>query len=164
MWGLMVILSCWNGKDLDSPNHQSHVAYSGTGAAGGGACPSSHPVKLPQVMFELMWNLTSFQKDRSNWATDSPLVYSMGLGYVPEAQEICRKSLLMFVLVAQQPTVTTSLDGKITPFKKLWTITAKVIRTVLQVASITSPRAHTILVRLRRHLQNRLMDVRKHIP
>jgi hypothetical protein len=50
---------CWDGVNLDSPDHKSHVAYptngpalfSGTGT--GGACPSTHPVKIPQVMLEV---------------------------------------------------------------------------------------------------------------
>jgi hypothetical protein len=75
-------LSCWNGKDLDSPDHQSHVSYGqGAGANGGGACPSTHPVKLPQIMYELMWDVSKFA-DKSLWPTDGsdPFVYSMNLG------------------------------------------------------------------------------------
>lgn len=59
------------------------MAYSGTGATGGGSCPSSHPVQTPQVMYELMWNISSFQQERSTiWPTDgsNPFMYSMGLG------------------------------------------------------------------------------------
>lgn len=79
--------SCWDGTNLDSVDHQSHVAYSTGGfggANGGGACPQSHPVKLPQVMFELMWNVTDFANDQSLWPNDGgdALVYSMDLGYV----------------------------------------------------------------------------------
>ncbi len=37
--------NCWDGVHLDSPDHQSHVAY-----ARGGNCPSSHPVAIPQVV------------------------------------------------------------------------------------------------------------------
>ncbi|ORY67494.1 uncharacterized protein BCR38DRAFT_456246 [Pseudomassariella vexata] len=78
----IIFPTCWNGKDLDSPDHQSHVAYSGTGASGGGSCPSTHPVKLPQIMYELMWNVTDFTNDPSVWPTDgsNPYVYSMNLG------------------------------------------------------------------------------------
>jgi hypothetical protein len=78
----IIFPTCWNGKDLDSPDHQSHVAYGqGAGATGGGSCPSTHPVKLPQVMYELMWNVTNFA-DKSMWPTDNskPFVYSMNLG------------------------------------------------------------------------------------
>ncbi|WP_307827414.1 DUF1996 domain-containing protein [Planomonospora sp. ID82291] len=35
---------CWNGKDLDSPDHKSHMAYPVAGA-----CPASHPVIVPKL-------------------------------------------------------------------------------------------------------------------
>ena len=74
-------IRCWDGKNLDSPDHSSHVTYSGGYASGGGACPSAFPVKLPQIMYEVMWNITQFA-DKSLWPTDgsSPFVYSMNLG------------------------------------------------------------------------------------
>ncbi|KAH8639288.1 hypothetical protein IG631_07058 [Alternaria alternata] len=80
----IIFPTCWDGKNLDSPDHQSHVAYGqGSGANGGGACPSTHPVKLPQIMYELMWDVNKFA-DKSLWPTDGsdPFVYSMNIGYV----------------------------------------------------------------------------------
>lgn len=50
------LFSCWDGKNLDSPNHKDHVAYPVDGPssfATTGTCPSSHPVKIPQVMLEV---------------------------------------------------------------------------------------------------------------
>ena len=41
---------CWNGRDLDSPDHRSHVAY-----APQGICPSSHPVALPAISLTLRY-------------------------------------------------------------------------------------------------------------
>jgi len=35
---------CWDGRQLDSPDHKSHTAY-----AVRGQCPSTHPVELPQI-------------------------------------------------------------------------------------------------------------------
>jgi len=78
----IIFPGCWDGKNLDSPDHQSHVAYGqGSGANGGGACPSTHPVKLPQIMYELMWDVSKFT-DKSLWPTDGsdPFVYSMNIG------------------------------------------------------------------------------------
>ncbi|KAK8023507.1 hypothetical protein PG993_011573 [Apiospora rasikravindrae] len=77
----IIFPTCWDGKNLDSPDHQSHVAYSGAGASGGGRCPATHPVKLPQIMYELMWNTSTFM-DQSMWPTDgkNPFVYSTNLG------------------------------------------------------------------------------------
>ena len=42
--------SCWNGVDLDSPDHHSHMAYPET-VAGVSRCPASHPVALPRVSY-----------------------------------------------------------------------------------------------------------------
>jgi hypothetical protein len=40
---------CWNGSDLDSANHRSHMAYSSNG------CPSSHPIAIPVITFNIIW-------------------------------------------------------------------------------------------------------------
>lgn len=75
--------TCWDGKNLDSPSHKEHVAYPSSGTfESGGACPSTHPVKLPQLMYEVMWDTTPFN-DKSIWPEDTtkqPFVYSMGDG------------------------------------------------------------------------------------
>jgi hypothetical protein len=36
--------SCWDGRHVDSPDHQSHTAYPVRGA-----CPASHPVAVPAI-------------------------------------------------------------------------------------------------------------------
>jgi Domain of unknown function (DUF1996) len=35
---------CWNGKDLDSPDHHGHMAYSAKGL-----CPAGYPVPVPAI-------------------------------------------------------------------------------------------------------------------
>ncbi|RYP32944.1 hypothetical protein DL767_004960 [Monosporascus sp. MG133] len=77
--------TCWDGKNLDSPDHKSHVAYPESGTfETTGPCPASHPVRLPQVMYEVMWDTREFN-DPSIWPEDGsqPFVYSMGdsVGY-----------------------------------------------------------------------------------
>lgn len=42
--------SCWNGKDLDSADHKSHMAYPVNGE-----CPPSHPVPVPMIEMKLSW-------------------------------------------------------------------------------------------------------------
>ncbi|KAK5651967.1 hypothetical protein OQA88_11510 [Cercophora sp. LCS_1] len=78
----LIFPACWDGKNLDSPDHKSHVAYGqGSGANGGGSCPSTHPVKTPQVMYELMWDANNFVKNKDWWPADGkPYTYSMNLG------------------------------------------------------------------------------------
>ena len=41
---------CWNGKDLDWPDHRSHMAYSMKGV-----CPSGYPVALPGLQLNVAW-------------------------------------------------------------------------------------------------------------
>jgi hypothetical protein len=43
--------SCWNGHDLDSTDHKSHMAY----ADAHGNCPASHPVSIPMIHYDLDW-------------------------------------------------------------------------------------------------------------
>jgi hypothetical protein len=78
--------TCWDGVNLDSPDHKSHVAYPKagpalfTGSSVGGDCPSTHPVKIPQIMLEIVWDTTQFN-NKAEWPTDSkkqPFVLSTG--------------------------------------------------------------------------------------
>jgi uncharacterized protein DUF1996 len=43
---------CWNGRDLDSADHKSHMAY-----PRGGRCPSSHPVGIPTLLLRVRWQM-----------------------------------------------------------------------------------------------------------
>ncbi|KAH8893583.1 hypothetical protein GQ53DRAFT_821519 [Thozetella sp. PMI_491] len=64
--------TCWDGNNLDSPNHQDHVAYPKSGPSAyttTSDCPTSHPVKLPQLMLEIVWDTTGFN-DLSQWPED----------------------------------------------------------------------------------------------
>lgn len=49
-----------------------------------GPCPASHPVRVPQLAYETLWNTTAFN-DKSLWPTDGsqPFVWSTGdtIGY-----------------------------------------------------------------------------------
>lgn len=42
--------SCWDGRNLDSPDHKSHMAYPTRER-----CPVSHPVSLPVLSIRLRW-------------------------------------------------------------------------------------------------------------
>ncbi len=54
--------TCWDGKNIDSPDHKSHVAYPKTGTfESTGTCPDTHPVRLPQLMYEVMWDVCSLE-------------------------------------------------------------------------------------------------------
>ncbi|KAM7186954.1 protein of unknown function (DUF1996) domain containing protein [Rhypophila sp. PSN 637] len=72
--------ACWDGKNLDSPDHQSHMYNTGKGGfQPAGLCPASHPVRMPQVAYETMWDTTEFN-NKSLWPEDGsqPFVWSTG--------------------------------------------------------------------------------------
>ncbi|KAI0039451.1 hypothetical protein FA95DRAFT_1577588 [Auriscalpium vulgare] len=51
---------CWNGKDLDSADHKSHMAYPSN--VDSGSCPSTHPVHLVSIFYELYYSVDPFNK------------------------------------------------------------------------------------------------------
>jgi hypothetical protein len=42
--------NCWNGVSTDSSNHRSHVTY-----PTGSSCPSTHPVKVPEIFLHVRY-------------------------------------------------------------------------------------------------------------
>ncbi|KAL2195200.1 hypothetical protein P885DRAFT_62441 [Corynascus similis CBS 632.67] len=71
--------TCWDGKNLDSPDHMSHMSYPELGTfENGGPCPESHPVRVPQLMYEVIWDTSKFN-DKELWPEDGsqPFVWSM---------------------------------------------------------------------------------------
>ena len=45
--------SCWNGQDLDTADHKSHVAYSSL--IFDGSCPTGYKVRVPTLFFETIF-------------------------------------------------------------------------------------------------------------
>ena len=82
--GIMTSLrfpTCWDGKNLDSPDHMAHMSYPETGTfESGGPCPATHPVRTSQVMFEVVWDTKPF--NNLEWPADgsNPFVWSFGDG------------------------------------------------------------------------------------
>jgi hypothetical protein len=56
---------CWDGVNLDSPDHKSHMAY-GTGAG----CPSTHPIALPAITIKAHYTVPS-GTNTSTWRLSS---------------------------------------------------------------------------------------------
>lgn len=54
--------SCWDGINLDSPDHKSHVAFP-DGEGENAPCPSTHPVRIPRLDFFIRW----FNTPRAKW-------------------------------------------------------------------------------------------------
>ncbi|KAI1115873.1 hypothetical protein F5Y14DRAFT_460054 [Nemania sp. NC0429] len=66
--------ACWDGKNLDSPDHQSHMYNTITtdGFLPAPPCPASHPVRMPQVTYETVWDTSKFN---SMWPSGTPNPY-----------------------------------------------------------------------------------------
>ncbi|OTA81848.1 hypothetical protein M434DRAFT_37374 [Hypoxylon sp. CO27-5] len=96
--------TCWDGKNLDTADHMSHMSYPANGTFDSqGPCPATHPVRLipylsnieffispvdlsrgpavpvPQLMYETIWDTRQFN-DPKDWPEDGsqPFVWSMG--------------------------------------------------------------------------------------
>ena len=52
--------SCWNGKDVDSPDHKSHVAYASI-VMDDGTCPEGFEARIPTLFYETIFNTFEFQ-------------------------------------------------------------------------------------------------------
>ena len=67
--------SCWNGKDLDSKVHQSHMAY--PSGIDNGDCPDTHPIRLATLFNEWVYSTGSMPNGGNN-PDNSHLVLSNG--------------------------------------------------------------------------------------
>ncbi len=67
--------SCWDGKNLDSPDHKSHLSYPVNNHAYG-SCPPSHPVHFVSLFYEVIFSTDLF--DDMWYGDKQPFVWSMG--------------------------------------------------------------------------------------
>ncbi|GAM87915.1 hypothetical protein ANO11243_059430 [Dothideomycetidae sp. 11243] len=70
--------SCWDGVNVDSADHQSHMAYPESGSYNGGTCPSSHPVQLISIFYEVIFDSSKFQFWNGDYGSNQPFVLAMG--------------------------------------------------------------------------------------
>jgi hypothetical protein len=68
--------SCWDGVNLDSADHMSHMSYPVGGSYDNGECPSTHPVHLISIFYEVNYDTGDF--DDMWYGSGQPFVFSMG--------------------------------------------------------------------------------------
>jgi hypothetical protein len=75
---------CWDGHNLDSADHMSHLAY----PIEGQGCPKSHPVAIPEISYHVLYTVPA-GGNTSGWrlATDTydagkPGGYSVNGGWI----------------------------------------------------------------------------------
>jgi len=67
---------CWDGKNLDSPNHKDHMAYpinlyDQVPRGNGYACPASHPIPIPHITFNMWFNIKDVGTKNWRLASDN---------------------------------------------------------------------------------------------
>ncbi|RYP52177.1 hypothetical protein DL768_002619 [Monosporascus sp. mg162] len=69
--------SCWNSKDLDSPDHKSHMSYPAPryGDYNGSVCPESHPIAVITIFYEFFFNTLNYDDRDFVFARDDKTGY-----------------------------------------------------------------------------------------
>lgn len=94
---------CWDGVNLDSPDHKSHMSWDVWNGQRS-VCPTSHPVELPMIAENVRYKVTEegaaarWRLSSDNYATDKPGGYSLHAdwfnGWDPKIQETWVKNCL----------------------------------------------------------------------
>ncbi len=87
---------CWDGRNLDSPDHRSHMSYPKPNYPYG--CPTTHPVALPEVQFQVSYtvqpgdDMRAWRLASDMYETTSPGGYSNHAdwinGWKPEVMNV----------------------------------------------------------------------------
>ncbi|KAF9737167.1 WSC domain-containing protein [Paraphaeosphaeria minitans] len=73
--------SCWDGKNLDSADHRSHMSYFNGTEYNTGVCPSTHPNHTISLFYEVLYDTNRFADMWYNMSSGSnyqPFVFSNG--------------------------------------------------------------------------------------
>ncbi len=79
---------CWDGINLDSPDHKSHMSPRENVAGAPARCPSTHPVMIPEITLNINYKITvpnqtvNWRLASDNYATTSPGGYSTHADWV----------------------------------------------------------------------------------
>jgi len=80
--------SCWNGKDLDTDDHKSHMAY--PDLVMGGTCPEGFETQLVSMLYETIWNTYAFKGIEGQFvlANGDPTGKLLSLSLLPLADSV----------------------------------------------------------------------------
>ena len=89
LMGVMVDFpQCWDGKNLDAPDHKSHMAYSQKSLTTANKCPTTHPIAIPHISFNFSYRVTAINSHKlwrlasDNYSSDLPSGFSGHADYV----------------------------------------------------------------------------------
>lgn len=70
---IVIFPQCWDGVNLDSPDHKSHMSYpTYSNNANGSKCPAKYPVAIPEITELFYWRVPAGVKS-STWHISSDL-------------------------------------------------------------------------------------------
>jgi hypothetical protein len=67
LWLSIAFPQCWDGVNLDSADHKSHMSNTVNGA-----CPADHPVAIPELTYQIEFDLPA-GTDTSKWRLSSDM-------------------------------------------------------------------------------------------
>ncbi|PNS16603.1 WSC domain-containing protein 2 [Sphaceloma murrayae] len=70
--------SCWDGKNLDSADHKSHMSYPKSGSHDNGPCPDTHPVQLVSIFYEVIFSTNELEFWAGDAGTNQPFIFAQG--------------------------------------------------------------------------------------
>jgi hypothetical protein len=81
---------CWDGVNLDSADHRSHLAYGSYGSWGYRKCDAQHPYVIPQYTYAASWTILPTDNGDIHFASDEmdnskPRGWSFHVDYGPAA-------------------------------------------------------------------------------
>jgi hypothetical protein len=70
---IVIFPQCWDGVNLDSPDHKSHMSYPiYANVANGSKCPAKYPVAIPEITELFYWRVPTGVKS-STWHISSDM-------------------------------------------------------------------------------------------
>lgn len=96
---------CWDGKNLDSADHKSHMAHTNKATK---SCPASHPIGMPEIALGLNFKITSENRTQfwrlstDNYDPSKPPGYSANADWINGWDETVLKSFVKNCLNASK--------------------------------------------------------------
>jgi hypothetical protein len=80
----VIFPQCWDGKNLDSPDHKSHMSYPNYSSSKRSTCPAAFPVPVPELTEHFDFPVTA-GSNPANWRLSSDMDPSKAAGLTAHA-------------------------------------------------------------------------------
>ena len=91
---------CWDGINLDSPDHKSHMAFPDGLLPTANKCPATHPIAIPNISVNFNFKITQLNQTKTwrlasdNYDNTQPAGYSAHADWVNGWDETIMKSIV----------------------------------------------------------------------